>query len=177
MAATTLTCGWVDLPKCKKRCWFAHLPAPEAFRNYVAIMDDFGVDLEMRGHKFQHLMIWLVHAAFHLNDHPRRSVLNTPCSALCRELGHKSTKRPTSSTPADTNYHITALASPDMTVGRFRAFAIHIYISGDIPRAKYSSFSSTYTVLRRGNREKKVVDRSKALTRVPPPCRIAPRMC
>ena len=58
MATTTPTCGWVDLPKCKKRCWFAHLPAPEEFRNYVAIMDDFGVDLEMRGHKFQHIMIW-----------------------------------------------------------------------------------------------------------------------
>jgi hypothetical protein len=26
MAATTPTCGWVDLPKCNKRCWFAHLP-------------------------------------------------------------------------------------------------------------------------------------------------------
>ena len=58
MAAATLTCGWVDLPKCKRRCWFAHLPAPEAFQNYVAIMDDFGLDLERRGHKFKHLMIW-----------------------------------------------------------------------------------------------------------------------
>ena len=58
MAATTPRCGWVELPKCQKRCWFAHLPAPEDFRNYVAIMDDFGVDLEMRGHKLQHLMIW-----------------------------------------------------------------------------------------------------------------------
>ena len=175
MAATTLTCGWVDLQKCKRRCWFAHLPAPEAFRNYVAIIDDFGVDLERRGHKFQHLMIWLVHAVFHLN-HPRHSVLNTPCSVLCRELVHKTSKRSPSSILVDTNYHITALASPDMTVGRFRAFAIHIYISGDIPRAKYSSFSSTYTVFRRGKREKKVVDKSKALVLVPP-SRIPPRTC
>jgi len=28
MAATTPRCGWVDLPKHHKRCWFAHLLAP-----------------------------------------------------------------------------------------------------------------------------------------------------
>ncbi|KAF9780553.1 hypothetical protein BJ322DRAFT_1083725 [Thelephora terrestris] len=148
--ASTRTCGWVDLPKCGKRCWFAHLPEPESLRNYVAIMDDFGVDLEMRGHKFQHIMLW--------------------------ELGHKTTKRPTTFTPVDTAYHITALASPDMTGGRFRAFAVHIYVRGDIPRAKYTSFSSTYALLRRGNREKKVVDASKPLA-VVPPCRVPPRIC
>ena len=65
--------------------------------------------------------------------------------------------------PADTTYHITALASANMTTGRFRAFATHIYIRGDIPRAEYSSFSSTYTIIRRGTREKKVVDESKPL--------------
>ena len=58
MAAMTPTCGWVVLPKCQKRCWFAHLPAPEEFQNYITIMDAFGLDLEMRGHKFQHLMMW-----------------------------------------------------------------------------------------------------------------------
>ena len=176
MATTTPACGWVDLPKCKKRCWFAHLPAPESFRNYVAIMDDFGADLEKRGHKFQHLMIWCVHAAFHLNFPRRsRSVLNVPCSIrICRELGHKTTKRSKSSTPVDKTYHITALVSPDMTVGRFRAFAVHIYISGEIPRAKYFTFSSTYTVIRRGNREKRVVDTSKALAATSS-CRVPPR--
>jgi len=77
--------------------------------------------------------------------------------------------------PADTTYHITALASADMTVGRFRAFAAHIYVSGAIPRARYSCFSSTYIAIRRGSREKRVVDTSKPLPlavasyRVPPP--------
>jgi hypothetical protein len=65
--------------------------------------------------------------------------------------------------PADTTYHITALASVDMTAGRFRAFATHIYIRGDIPRAEYLSFSSTYDVIRRGTREKKVVEESVPL--------------
>lgn len=65
--------------------------------------------------------------------------------------------------PADTTYHITALASANMTSGRFRAFATHIYVRGDIPRAEYLSFSSTYAVIRRGTREKKVVDESKPL--------------
>jgi hypothetical protein len=92
---------------------------------------------------------------------------------LYRELGHKTTKSSTSSARVDPMYHITALASADMTGGRFRAFAAHIYISGDIPRAKYSSFSSTFNVTRRGNREKRVVEESKALSlpvshRVPP---------
>jgi hypothetical protein len=62
--------------------------------------------------------------------------------------------------PADKTYHITALASPDMTSGRFRAFAVHVYVRGDIPRAEYSSYSSTYAVIRRGSREKRVVDES-----------------
>jgi hypothetical protein len=65
--------------------------------------------------------------------------------------------------PADTTYHITALASANMTTGRFRAFATHIYVQGDIPRAKYSSYSSTYAVIRRGTREKRVVDDSEPL--------------
>jgi hypothetical protein len=77
-----------------------------------------------------------------------------------RELGHKTAKNSTSSTRVDTMYHITALASANMTGGRFRAFAAHIYVNGDIPRAKYSSFSSTFTVIRRGNREKRVVEES-----------------
>ncbi|KAF9647608.1 hypothetical protein BDM02DRAFT_3261600 [Thelephora ganbajun] len=148
MAAMTLRCGWVDLPKSQKRCWFARLPAPEHFRNYVAIMDDFGVDLELSGHRFQHLMMW--------------------------ELGHKTTMGSTSSISVDTTYHITVLVSPDMTVGRFRAFAVHIYISGRIPRAKYTSFSSTYSVIRRGSREKRVVDVSKTLS-LGGSCRVPPR--
>lgn len=65
--------------------------------------------------------------------------------------------------PADTTYHITALASANMTAGRFRAFAIHIYVRGDIPRAEYLTFSSTYAVIRRGTREKRVVDESVPL--------------
>ena len=63
--------------------------------------------------------------------------------------------------PADTTYHITALASANMTAGRFRAFATHIYVRGDIPRARYLSYSSTYAVIRRGTREKTVVEESK----------------
>ena len=63
-----------------------------------------------------------------------------------------------------------------MTVGRFRAYAVHIYLTGDIPRAKYSSFSSTYTVIRRGTREKKVVEGSKPLA-VVPSSRVPPRVC
>ena len=51
-------CGWVDLPKCRKRCWFAQLPPAEELQNYITIMDDFGVDLEQTGHIFQHLMMW-----------------------------------------------------------------------------------------------------------------------
>lgn len=51
-------CGWVDLPKCQKRCWFAHLPPTEELQNYITIMDDFGVNLEQAGHTFQHLMMW-----------------------------------------------------------------------------------------------------------------------
>ena len=50
-----------------------------------------------------------------------------------------------------------------MTVGRFRAFATHIYVRGNIPRAEFSSFSSTYSVIRRGAREKRVVDESVPL--------------
>jgi len=65
--------------------------------------------------------------------------------------------------PADTTYHITALASANMTTGRFRAFAIHIYVRGDIPHAEYSSYSSTYNTIRRGTREKMIVDESKPL--------------
>ena len=82
-----------------------------------------------------------------------------------REPGHTTTRNPISPTnlPADTTYHITALASSNMTAGRFRAFATHIYVRGDIPRAQFSSFSSTYTVIRRGTREKKVVDESVPL--------------
>ena len=104
------------------------------------------------------------------------SVLKSSRSVLCRELGHKTTQASRSPVPADTTYHITVLASTDMTVGRFRAFAAHIYVSGDIPRAKYSSFSSTYTVIRRGSREKKVVDVSKALPLVAS-YRVPPRAC
>lgn len=65
--------------------------------------------------------------------------------------------------PADTTYHITALASINMTAGRFRAFATHIYVRGNIPHAEYVSFSSTYAVIRRGTREKRVVDESVPL--------------
>ncbi|KAF9647008.1 hypothetical protein BDM02DRAFT_3130024 [Thelephora ganbajun] len=136
----TLTrCGWVDLPKCRKRCWFAQLPPAEELPNYITIMDDFGVSLEQTGHTFQHLMMW--------------------------EPGHTTTNNSTSSMnmPADTTYHITALASANMTTGRFRAFATHIYVRGDIPRAEYSSYSSTYAVIRRGTREKMVVDESEPL--------------
>lgn len=49
---------WVDLPKCRKRCWFAQLPPAEELQNYITIMDDFGVNLEKIGHTFQHLMMW-----------------------------------------------------------------------------------------------------------------------
>ena len=82
-----------------------------------------------------------------------------------REPGHTTTEDSTSTMnmPADTTYHITALASANMTAGRFRAFATHIYVRGDIPRAKFSSYSSTYAVIRRGSREKKVVDESEPL--------------
>jgi hypothetical protein len=65
--------------------------------------------------------------------------------------------------PADTTYHITALASANMTLGRFRAFAVHIYVRGDIPRVEYLSFSSRYIVIRRGMREKKVIDEAAPL--------------
>ena len=65
--------------------------------------------------------------------------------------------------PIDTTYHITALASTNMTTGRFWAFAIHIYVRGDIPRARYLSYSSTYTMIRRGTREKTVVETSEPL--------------
>jgi hypothetical protein len=51
-------CGWVDLPKCRKRCWFAQLPPAEELQNYITIMDDFGVNLEQTGQTFQHLMMW-----------------------------------------------------------------------------------------------------------------------
>ena len=105
---------------------------------------------------------------------PRRLVLKTSCFA--RELGHKTSKNSTSSPHVDRAYHITALASADMTVGRFRAFAVHIYVKGNIPRAEYASYSSTYAVMRRGTREKKVVSTSKALTLVPS-CRVPPRGC
>jgi len=52
---------WVDLPKCRKRCWFAQLPPAEELQNYITIMDDFGVNLEKEKkteHAFQHLMMW-----------------------------------------------------------------------------------------------------------------------
>lgn len=83
-----------------------------------------------------------------------------------REPGHETTMNSPSplNIPADTTYHITALASVDMTAGRFRAFATHIYVRGDIPRAEYLSFSSTYSVIRRGTREKKVVEESVPLS-------------
>ena len=51
-------CGWVDLPKCRKRCWFAQLPPPEELYNYIAIMDDFGVNLEQTEYTFEHVMMW-----------------------------------------------------------------------------------------------------------------------
>lgn len=51
-------CGWVDLPKCRKRCWFAQLPRAEELPNYISIMDDFGVNLEQTGQDFEHIMMW-----------------------------------------------------------------------------------------------------------------------
>ena len=99
---------------------------------------------------------------FHLNQ-PHYSVFKIPWSTLCRELGHRTTKGPTPFAPADKTYHITALASVNIMVGRFQAFAAHIYVSGAIPQAKYSRFSSTYTVIRWGSREKMVVDIAKPL--------------
>jgi len=85
-----------------------------------------------------------------------------PCR---REPGHVTTGDSTCSMnmPVDKTYHITALASANMTTGRFRAFATHIYVRGDIPRAKYLCYSSTHAVIRRGTREKKVVDESEPL--------------
>ena len=90
-------------------------------------------------------------------------MLNTSWSVLYRELGHITTEESTSSAVADKAYHITVLVSVNMTVGRFHAFAAHIYVRGDIPRAKYDSFSSTFTVIKRGSKEKKVVDASTAI--------------
>lgn len=92
--------------------------------------------------------------------------LNDSKHPMCnREPGHTTTKDSGTplNLPPDTSYHITALASTDMTTGRFRAFATHIYVRGRIPYAKYWGFSSTFAVLRRGTREKKVIDESVPL--------------
>jgi hypothetical protein len=55
------SCGWIDLPKSRTRCWFAVIPKNVSeLKNYITIMDDFAVALHDAGRSVPCLMLWRV---------------------------------------------------------------------------------------------------------------------